>query len=174
MIRKNPINLENSELNIFIIGKSTNPQNKIPFSKIGEIVSISKGYIGLKDNEKTYYTKEKYACECHQFKYKFKQNDKDLITTWGIYDIEHEINEKLLQVLLYFLDENGQSNKKNNVIVCMNSENNREEILLTNALKKLEETNNVLNPFIIYIGNYPINQDINKLDFINHLPNYTL
>ena len=51
----------------------------------------------------------------------------------------------------------------------------KEEDLLKNALKKLEEINNVLYPFIIYIGNYPITQefkDNDKLEFITHLPSF--
>ena len=57
----------------------------------------------------------------------------------------------------------------------MNSEGNKEEDLFKNALKKLEETNNVLYPFIIHIGNYPITQEFKddvKLEFITHLPNF--
>ena len=168
------IHLKDSELNIFIIGKSKNQNNIMLYPEIGENTSSSYGLIGLKEINKSCYTEETYNCEYHCFNHKFKQNDVILKTTWNIYYIKYEIDEKLLHVLLHFLHENGQSNKKNNVIICMNSENNKEEDLLKNTLKKLE-TNSVLYPFIIHIGNYPITQEFKdnvKLEFITHLPNF--
>ena len=84
------IDLKDSELNIFIIGKSKN----MLYPEIGDDTSSSYGLIGLKEINKSYYTEETYYCEYHSFKHKFKQNDEPLITKWRIYYIKYEIDEK--------------------------------------------------------------------------------
>ena len=87
------IDLKDSELNIFIIGKSKNPNNIMFYPEIGDGTSSSYGLIGLKEINKSYYTEETYNCEYHCFNRKFKQNDVTL-KKHGIFIV---LNTKLMK-----------------------------------------------------------------------------